>query len=73
MVNISPKDFKKIKVPTGIAIFPAEMSEWPPKSYVSRIFNIKQWTEMSKGGHFAAMEQPELLVNDIVKFARIIR
>ena len=68
-----PKDFKKIKVPTSIAVFPAEISEWPPKSYVSRIFNIKQWTEMSNGGHFAAMEQPELLVNDIVKFARIIR
>ena len=68
-----PRDFKKIEVPTGIAVFPAEMSEWPPRSYVERIFNIKQWTEMPKGGHFAAMEQPELLVNDIVKFAKIIR
>jgi pimeloyl-ACP methyl ester carboxylesterase len=68
-----PKEFKKIEVPTGIATFPAEMSEWPPRSYVERIFNVKQWTKMPSGGHFAAMEQPELLVNDIVKFARTIR
>ena len=67
-----PKDFKRIDIPTGIALFPAEMSTWPPKTYVERIFNIKQWTEMKRGGHFAAMEQPELLVNDIVKFAKKI-
>jgi len=68
-----PKDFKKIKIPTAAAIFPAEMSEWPPKSYVNRIFNITQWTEMPSGGHFAAMEEPELLVKDIIKFAKTIR
>ena len=67
-----PNDFKKIEIPTAVAIFPAEMSEWPPRSYVERIFNITQWTEMPRGGHFAAMEQPELLVKDIVKFARTI-
>ena len=65
-----PKEFEKIKIPTGVAIFPAEMSAWPPRSYVERIFNIKHWTEMSSGGHFAAMEQPDLLVNDIRKFLR---
>ena len=68
--RLFPKDFKKIEIPTGIAIFPAEMSSWPPKTYVQRIFNIKQWTEMQSGGHFAAMEQPELLVKDIFKFAK---
>ena len=68
-----PNDFKKIEIPTAVAIFPAEMSEWPPRSYVERIFNITQWTEMPSGGHFAAMEQPELLVKDIVKFGKIIR
>jgi pimeloyl-ACP methyl ester carboxylesterase len=67
-----PKDFKKIKIPTAAAIFPAEMSEWPPKSYVDRLFNITQWTEMPSGGHFAAMEEPELLIKDIVKFAKTI-
>ena len=68
-----PKKFKKIKIPTAAAIFPAEMSEWPPKSYVDRIFNITQWTVMPSGGHFAALEEPELLVNDLVKFSRTVR
>jgi pimeloyl-ACP methyl ester carboxylesterase len=68
-----PKDFKKIQIPTAAAIFPAEMSEWPPKSYVDRLFNITQWTEMPSGGHFAALEEPELLVNDLVKFSRTVR
>ena len=67
-----PKDFKKIEIPTSIAVFPAEMSAWPPKTYVERIFNVKQWTEMQSGGHFAAMEQPELLIDDIVSFNRTI-
>ena len=68
-----PKDFKRIETPTAAAIFPAEMSEWPPRSYVERIFNIKQWTEMPSGGHFAALEKPDLLVNDIRKFSRSLR
>ena len=66
--RLFPKNFKKIKIPTGIAIFPKEMSEWPPRSYVERIFNIIQWTNLNKGGHFAALEKPDLLVNEIKKF-----
>jgi pimeloyl-ACP methyl ester carboxylesterase len=68
-----PKDFKRIKIPTAVAVFPAEMSEWPPRSYVERIFNITQWTKMQSGGHFAALEKPDLLVNDLVKFSRTLR
>ncbi len=68
-----PNDFKKIQIPTAAAIFPAEMSEWPPRSYVERIFNIIQWTEMPSGGHFAALEEPKLLVNDLVKFSKTVR
>ena len=63
-----PKNFKKIKVPTAIAIFPKEMLEWPPKSYVSRIFNIKRWRKFPNGGHFAALEEPDILVSDILSF-----
>jgi microsomal epoxide hydrolase len=54
-------------------MFPAEMSTWPPKSYLDRMFNIMQITEMPKGGHFAALEQPDLLVKDIVKFSSILK
>jgi len=68
-----PKDFHRIEVPTAVALFPKEMSEWPPRSYVERIFNIKSWSKMSKGGHFAALEQPDLLIKDIKKFARTLR
>ena len=68
-----PKDFNRIEVPTGIAVFPAEMSEWPPRSYLDRMFNVRQYTKMSKGRHFAALEQPDLLIKDIVKFSRILK
>ena len=68
-----PKDFRQIKAPTAIAIFPAEMSPWPPRSYLDRMFNVKQVTEMPSGGHFASLEQPDLLIKDIVKFANILK
>ena len=49
------------------------MLAWPPRSYAERIYNIQHWTEMPRGGHFAAMEEPKMLVNDIRKFARALR
>jgi len=68
-----PKDFHRIKIPTAAALFPAEMLSWPPRSYAERMYNIKRWTKMPKGGHFAALEQPDLLVDDIRAFARTLR
>jgi len=67
-----PKDFHRIKIPTAAALFPAEMLSWPPRSYAERMYNIKRWTKMPKGGHFAALEQPDLLVDDIRAFARTL-
>ena len=58
---------------TAIAKFPKEYLEWAPRSYVERIYNIKQWTDMPNGGHFAALEQPELLINDIRKFSNKLK
>ena len=69
---LSPEG-KRVEVPTGCAVFPKEMLRWPPKSYADRIYNITHWTEMPKGGHFAAMEEPEMLINDIREFARTLR
>ena len=69
---LSPEG-KRVEVPTAAALFPAELLSWPPRSYAERIYNIKQWTEMPQGGHFAALEQPELLIKDIRTFARSIR
>ena len=69
---LSPEG-KRVEVPTGCAVFPAEMLNWPPRSYAERIYNIQQWTEMPRGGHFAAMEEPDMLLHDIRKFARMLR
>lgn len=68
---LSPEG-KRVEVPTGCALFPEELLSWPPRSYVDRLYNVTQWTEMPKGGHFAAMGQPENLIDDIRSFARSI-
>ena len=68
-----PPGGKRIEVPTAAALFPAELLSWPPRSYVERPYNITQWTEMPRGGHFAALEQPDLLIEDVRTFARTLR
>ncbi len=69
---LSPEG-KRVEVPTGCALFPEEMLGWSPRSYVERIYNVTHWTEMPRGGHFGAMEEPELYVEDVRKFARSVR
>ena len=64
---------RRVEVPTGCALFPAELLSWPPRSYVERVYNVTHWTEMPRGGHFAAMERADLLLEDIRAFARLIR
>jgi pimeloyl-ACP methyl ester carboxylesterase len=61
---------KTISVPTAYAAFPREILR-PPQSLVKRTYtNIKQWTAMEKGGHFAALEQPDSLAHEVVEFFR---
>lgn len=60
------------KVPAAFALFPADISR-PPREWAERFFNVQRWTEMPRGGHFAALEEPELLVNDIRAFFRPLR
>ncbi len=69
---LSPEG-RRVEVPTACAIFPKEMLSWPPRSYVERLYNVQRWTEMPRGGHFAALEEPELLIEDIRAFARGLR
>ncbi|MEK9941364.1 MAG: epoxide hydrolase [Gammaproteobacteria bacterium] len=71
--RIMSADHRRVEVPTAAALFPEELLAWPPRSYVERLYNITQWTEMPRGGHFAAMEAPALLIEDIRKFARRFR
>ena len=62
----------RVDVPTGCAIFPKELFR-PPRRWVERVFNVQRWTRMPSGGHFAAMEEPRALVEDIRTFFRPLR
>lgn len=63
---------QRISAPTGVAVFPREIA-MPPRSWFERAFNVVHWSQLPRGGHFAAMEQPELLARDIRDFFRPIR
>lgn len=62
----------RCKVPTGFALFPKDISA-PPRAWAARFFDVQRWTEMSRGGHFAAMEEPQLLVEDLRAWFRQFR
>jgi pimeloyl-ACP methyl ester carboxylesterase len=63
----------RISVPTGYAEFPREIVR-PPRSAAARLFtDIRRWTVMPRGGHFAALEQPELLADEVRAFFRELR
>jgi len=59
-------------VPTGFASFPRDLLP-PPREWAERFFNIQRWTEMPRGGHWAAQEEPELLAEDLRAFFRLLR
>ena len=61
-----------IKVPCAVALFPKEIPV-PPREWAERSYNIQRWTQMPRGGHFAATEEPELLAEDIRNFFRPLR
>jgi len=69
-LHFTKDDF--VKVPVGIARFPLE-EPFPPRKYIERNFNIQRWTNMPAGGHFASMEQPELLAEDVRDFFRTLQ
>jgi microsomal epoxide hydrolase len=60
---------QRIETPTGCAIFPKELYR-APRAWAERAFNVQQWTRMPRGGHFAALEEPGLLVEDVRSFFR---
>jgi pimeloyl-ACP methyl ester carboxylesterase len=62
----------RVQVPTACAVFPKEISI-APRRWVEAQYNVTRWTEMPRGGHFAAMEEPSLLVDDIRAFFRTLR
>ncbi len=60
------------RVPVGVALFPKEINI-PPRKWAEERYNLVHWTAMPRGGHFAALEEPALLVEDIRKFYRKLR
>jgi pimeloyl-ACP methyl ester carboxylesterase len=69
-LRFSETDF--VRVPCGIASFPKEIL-FPPREWVERGYSVHRWTAASRGGHFAAWEQPEALAADIRAFFRPFR
>lgn len=67
---IKPVGF--IDVPTGVSIFPAEIY-LAPRSWVEAAFDLRHWTMMPEGGHFAALEKPDLYLEDVRAFYRLLR
>jgi microsomal epoxide hydrolase len=72
-----PREFPpgtRVEVPVGVAAFPGdEVFETPPRGFVEKAYNVRRWSEMPGGGHFAALEEPELFVEDVRAFARDLR
>jgi pimeloyl-ACP methyl ester carboxylesterase len=62
----------RVELPTGVAAFPKEVLP-APRSWCERAYNITHWTDMPRGGHFAAFEQPELFVDDLRNFFATVR
>lgn len=62
----------RVEVPTGVARFPREIYR-PPRAWVEAAFDLRHWTALPRGGHFAALEQPDALVADVREFFRPLR
>ena len=60
------------EVPAAFAMFPKDLSH-PPREWAERFFNVQRWSEMPRGGHFAALEEPDALVKEIREFFRTLR
>jgi pimeloyl-ACP methyl ester carboxylesterase len=64
-ITIGPNDF--VDTPTGIAVFANQFvpEGEPPREWAERLYNVRRWTPMPSGGHFAPIEEPELLARDV--------
>jgi len=62
----------RIEVPTGIARYPAEITKMP-RAWIERRYNVTHWSDQPRGGHFAAMEVPDLFVDDLRQFFGTVR
>jgi microsomal epoxide hydrolase len=68
--SLGAKDL--VSVPVGLGLFPKDIGGIPPREFAARILNVQHWTEMPRGGHFTAWEEPELMASDLAAFFRTI-
>ncbi len=69
--SLTPADY--VERPVGLALFPKDIGGIPPRSFAERTLNVQRWTEMPRGSHFAALEEPELFARDVTEFFRTLR
>ena len=67
-----PRGLSPVSVPTAVALFPADLSQ-PPRSWVERTYNVVRYRRMPRGGHFAPIEEPALLAEDIADFVASLK
>jgi microsomal epoxide hydrolase len=66
-------DKRPVTAPSAYASFPREILH-PPRAWVTRVYtDLRRWTEMKRGGHFAALEEPQALAEDVRAFFRSLR
>ena len=63
---------RRVMVPTAVAAYPDPRAPFPPRSWVERGYAVNRWAEMPRGGHFAAMEEPEAFVADLRAWGRAV-
>lgn len=63
----------RVTVPTGVAMFPGERELIVPREWADRVYDIHRWRDLPEGGHFAAIEQPDVLIDEIRAFFRPLR
>lgn len=69
--GVAFKARERCETPTAFANFPGEpLYSAPPRAFAERAYNIVRWSEMPRGGHFAAMEEPELFVDEVRAWAK---
>jgi pimeloyl-ACP methyl ester carboxylesterase len=68
-----PRPVARVEVPVGVALFPKENPITGPREWAEASYNIVRWTEMPRGGHFPAAEEPDLLAAEIREFFRPLR
>ncbi len=64
---------KRVEAPTAFAAYPDPVFAAPPRSFMERSHHVAQWSQMPRGGHFPALEVPDLYVRDVQQFGRLLR